>query len=86
MAALTPSFVRVSPSYVMPEWILQYQQASGAFELLAGGDPMVRLGEGDLYVYAKTLYLKTKVAMGQAAFNMLPSVSMEAAQISTPGL
>ena len=84
MAALTPSFVRVSPSYVMPEWILQYQQASGAFELLAGGDPMVRLSEGDLYAYAKTLYLKTKVAIGQAAYNMLPSVSMEAAQISTP--
>ena len=38
MAALTPSFVRVSPSYVMPEWILQYQQASGAFELPDGAD------------------------------------------------
>jgi hypothetical protein len=65
MAAITPSFTRVSPSYVMPEWILQYQQASGAFELLASGDPMIRLSEGDQYVYGKTLYLKTEIAVGQ---------------------
>lgn len=84
MAAITPSFVRVSPSYVMPEWILQYQQASGAFELLAGGDPMIRLSEGDQYVYGKTLYLKTEVAVGQVSYNQLPSVSMEAAQIRMP--
>ncbi len=84
MAALTPSFVRVSPSYVMPEFILQYMQASGAMELLAGGDPQVRLSEGDLYVYAKTLNLRTEVAVGQAAYNNLPSVSITAQQISTP--
>jgi hypothetical protein len=84
MAAITPSFTRVSPSYVMPEWILQYQQASGAFELLASGDPMIRLSEGDQYVYGKTLYLKTEIAVGQVAYNQLPSVSMEAAQIRMP--
>ncbi|MES2048861.1 MAG: DUF2184 domain-containing protein [Pseudomonadota bacterium] len=84
MAAITPSFTRVSPSYVMPEWILQYQQASGAFELLAGGDPLIRLSEGDQYVYGKTLFLKTEIAVGQVAYNQLPSVSMEAAQIRMP--
>ncbi len=84
MAALTPSYVRVHPSYVAPEYILQYQQASGAMELLSGGDPMVRLGEGDLYVYIKTLSLRTEVQIGQAASNLLPSVSMSVAMISTP--
>jgi hypothetical protein len=84
MAAITPSFVRVSPSYVMPDWILQYQQASGAMELLAGGDPMIRLSEGDQYAYIKTLQLRTEIAVGQSAFNSLPSVSLSAAQISTP--
>lgn len=84
MSALTPSFVRVSPSYVMPDWILQYQQASGAMELLAGGDPMIRLSEGDQYAYIKTLQLRTEIAIGQASYNSLPSVSLSAAQISTP--
>lgn len=84
MPAITPSFTRVSPSYVMPEWILQYQQASGAFELLASGDPMIRLSEGDQYVYGKTLKLQTQIAVGQVAYNQLPSVSMEAAQIRMP--
>lgn len=84
MAAITPSFVRVSPSYVMPDWVLQYQQASGAMELLAGGDPMIRLSEGDQYVYIKTLQLSTEIQIGQVASNQLPSVSMVAAQISTP--
>ena len=84
MAAITPSFVRVSPSYVMPDFILAYSQASGAFELLAGGDPMIRLSEGDKYAYIKKLDIRTEIALGQAAFNSLPSVSISASQISTP--
>jgi hypothetical protein len=79
-----PSFVQVNPSYVMPEMILQWAQASGAFELLAGGDPMVRLGEGDLYVYIKKLDVRTKVSAGQSAANLLPSCSIIATEISIP--
>lgn len=84
MANATPSFVMVNPSYVMPEILLQYQQASGAFDTLATGDPLVRLGEGDLAVYMKRLDVRTKVAAGQSAYNQLPSATVTANMISTP--
>jgi hypothetical protein len=84
MAAIGMSWMQAHPSLVLPETILNYQQASGAFEALASGDPMVRLGEGDLYVYMKKLDVRTKVAAGQAAYNMLPSCTIVPAMISTP--
>jgi hypothetical protein len=84
MANVTPAFVRVNPSYAMPEILLQYQQASGAFDTLATGDPMVRLGDGDLAVYIKRFDIRTKVAADQAAYNSLPSATITANEISTP--
>jgi hypothetical protein len=84
MANLTTSYVQVNPSYMMPEILLQYQQVSGAFEALAGGDPMVRLSDGDLYAYIKKFDIRTKVAAGQTAMNQLPSVSIAASMVSTP--
>lgn len=84
MSNITASFATVNPSFMMPEIIMNYQQASGAFELLAGRDVMPRLSDGDLYVYAKTLDLRTKVATGQVGYNSLPSVTMNAGLISTP--
>lgn len=83
MGTISASYVTVNPSYIMPEIILQYQQASGAFDLLAGGDPMARLSEGDLYAYIKKMDVRTKVAGGQAAYNSLPSVTVTASMIST---
>jgi len=68
----------------MPEVLLQYQQVSGAFDTLAGGDPMVRLSDGDLYAYIKRFDIRTKAAAGQSAMNQLPSVSITANMISTP--
>lgn len=79
-----PSFVQAHPNFMMPEIVLQYQQASGFTESLAGGEVQPRLGEGDLSVYAKTLQLRTQVAGGQTAYNKLPSVSLVAGQVATP--
>ena len=84
MANIFPAFVQAHPSFVLPELILQYSQASGFTEALAGGEVMPKLGTGDLLVYAKTLQLRTQVAAGQVAYNQLPSVTISAAQISTP--
>lgn len=84
MAFITPSWVQTHPSYVMPEVLLKYNQASGAFSTLAGGDPMARLGSEDLYAYIKTFDIRTKTAAGQSGYNSLPSVAMSAAMISTP--
>lgn len=84
MANIFPAYVTVNPSLMLPEILMQYTQVSGAFDLLAGGDPMVRLGEGDQYVYIKKLEVRTKVAAGQSAYNSLPSATVAASMISTP--
>lgn len=84
MANVAPAYVQVHPSYFMPEIILPYNQASGAFNLLPTGEPMQRLGEGDLAVYAKRLDVRTIAASGQAAYNLLPSISTTLSQIGTP--
>jgi hypothetical protein len=83
MAGVTPSYVQLHPSYVMPEIILQYQQASGAFETLQGGEPLTRLGTGDLVAYIKAFDIRTDTASGQSAYNQLPSVSIVPRMIST---
>jgi hypothetical protein len=83
MSAFAPSFVTVNPNYMMPEYIMQYSLASGAFDTLATGNPMPRLGEGDLYVYAKKMQVTTQVAAGQSTHNQLPSASVIPSMIST---
>ncbi len=84
MPNLSPAFVTINPSYMVPEAILPYSQASGFPDLLAGGEPLVRLSDGDLAVYVKRVDIRTKVAAGQAAYNQLPSVSTALSMISTP--
>jgi hypothetical protein len=84
MTNIAPAFVQVHPSYTMPELLLPYSQASGAFELLPTGEPLVRLSDGDLVAYIKRVDIRTKAAAGQSAYNQLPSVSIALGQISTP--
>lgn len=84
MAVLAPAFIQVHPSYVIPELLMPYTQASGAFELLPTGAPLVRLGEGDLYAYIKRIELRTSMEAGQSAPNQLPGVSFAFSQISAP--
>jgi hypothetical protein len=84
MANIVPAQIRVNPSYVVPELLLQYQQASGAFDTIATGDPLVRLGDGDLAVYIKRLDVRTQVQTGQFVANALPSCTVVYNEISTP--
>jgi hypothetical protein len=84
MANISPAFVQVHPSYMMPDTLMPYSQASGAFELLASGAPLIRLSDGDLYAYIKRVDLRTRMAAGQAAYNQLPGVSFTLSQISAP--
>ncbi len=84
MANITTSWVQQHPSYVEPEILLQYNQASGFTETLAGGDPRVRLGVEDLQVYIKRFDIRTRTQGGQSASNQLPSVSIAASLMSTP--
>jgi hypothetical protein len=84
MANISPAFVQVHPSYMMPDTLMPYSQASGAFELLASGGPLIRLADGDLYAYIKRVDLRTRMAAGQSAYNQLPGVSFALQQISAP--
>jgi len=84
MSGFAPSYVTVNPHHMMPELIMQYSLASGAFSTLATENPMVRLGEGDLYVYAKKIQLTTQVSANQSTANSLPSASIIPSMISTP--
>jgi hypothetical protein len=68
----------------MPETLMPYAQASGAFDLLADSGPLVRLGDGDLYAYIKRMEIRTRMAAGQATYNQLPGVSFALSQISAP--
>ena len=83
MSAFAPSFVTVNPNFMMPELIMQYSLASGAFTTLATENPMPRLGESDLYVYAKKVQLTTRVSANQSTSNQLPSASVVPSMIST---
>lgn len=84
MSNIAPAFITVNPSYTMPEILLPYSQASGAFDLLPTGEPLVRLSDGDLVAYIKRADVRTKMAAGQSAYNSLPSCTVVMSQISTP--
>jgi hypothetical protein len=83
MGNIAPAYVTINPSYTMPELLLPYSQASGAFNVLPNGDVMQRLSEGDLYAYINRIDLRTKMAAGQSAYNELPSVTPVLSQIRT---
>lgn len=84
MGTISPSWTQVHPSFIEPDILLQYNQASGAFNLLAGGDPRKKIGSEDLYVYVKRFDIRTRVAAGQSAYNSLPSVAVTMNMISVP--
>src|ERR1035438_2563487 len=81
---VAPSYELVHPSYMMPEIIMPINQASGAFSLLAGGDPDVRIGAEDLVVYARVMDMRSKETVSQSAGNQLQSISITNKLISTP--
>lgn len=84
MPLIAPAYTTVNPSMMLPEIILPYSQASGAFDLLPNEEPRVILGEGDMAIYIRRLDLRTRMSTGQSAANQLPSVDIVVSQISTP--
>jgi hypothetical protein len=84
MPLIAPAYETINPSMMLPDILLPYSQASGAFDLLPNEEPRVILGEGDLAIYIRRLDLRTKMAVAQSAANQLPSVDVIVSQISTP--
>ncbi len=78
------AFVTLNPSFMEPEILLQYSQASGFSDLLADGQLRVRLSEDDLLVYMKQANVRTRIAAGTASFNELPGVDIQLTMISAP--
>lgn len=78
------AYVTLNPSFIEPEFLLQYSQASGFIDLLADNQMRVRLAEDDLVAYMKQLNLRTKMAASQAGSQELPSVDIQATMLSAP--
>lgn len=76
MSAFAPAITTVSPSMMMPEIIMQYSMASGAFDILPGSAPQVKIGSSDLVVYQKYLRATTQTHVGQSLPSQLPSASI----------
>jgi len=84
MSLIAPAYQLVNPHMMIPEIIMPYSQASGAFETLPNGEPRVMLGEDDLAVVIRRLDLRTKSSASQAAGNLLPGPDIAASMIATP--
>ena len=84
MGLQASAYITTSPSFIEPDFLLQYSQASGFIDTLADGQLRTRLGEDDLLVYMKQLNLRTRQVAGQSSTNELPGVDIAASMISTP--
>jgi len=84
MSIQAHAYMTLNPSFMEPEILMQYSQASGYLDLLADGQIRVRLAEDDLVVYMKQLNLRTKMAAGTASSNELPGVDIQATMFSAP--
>lgn len=84
MPVLATSWAITHPSFIEPELILSYNQASGAFNTLYGSNPRVKLGSEDKYVYIRALTVRTKVQSNQAAGNSIPSATIVPDYINVP--
>ena len=78
------AYVTLNPSFIEPDILMQYSQASGFIDAFADGQLRVRLAEDDLIVYMKQMNLRTKTASGTSAANELPGVDIKTNMISAP--
>lgn len=76
MSNFAPAMTTISPSMMLPEIIMQYSMASGAFSLLPEEKPTVKINPSDLVVYQKYLRLTTQTQVGQSLPGLLPSSSI----------
>ncbi|EOC9629719.1 hypothetical protein [Enterobacter ludwigii] len=76
MSGFAPAITRVDPSMVMPEIVMQYSMASGAFDILPGGAPAVKIGSSDLSVYQKYMRMTSQAFVGQSLPGQLVSSSV----------
>ncbi|WP_321867927.1 major capsid family protein [Burkholderia cenocepacia] len=78
------AFVKASPSFTEPELIVSYTQQSGAFAMLAGGAPEVKIGHYDQYVYQHMLEVRSVAAVNQGSPNVMPNATFRTSYGSVP--
>jgi hypothetical protein len=83
MANMFNAVTKVDPSFTEPDMIVTTAQASGYLDIFADRKPRVKLGEGDLFVYLNRIDIRTQVAAGQSAYNLLPSATITADYLQT---
>lgn len=83
MTLQAPAYATVSPHFMEPELYMQQVQASGFTDTLADKQLRIRLANDDLYVYARQVNLRTKMAAGAASFNELPGVDISFGLMNT---
>lgn len=84
MALIAPPTAKITPSYTEPGLLLTLMQPSGVMSLFSTSALLPRLKEGDLYVYAKVLDVRTQAAVSQSSSNDLPSADLQPRLIGTP--
>jgi hypothetical protein len=78
------AYTTLNPSFIEPEFLLQYSQASGFIDLLADSKMRVRMASDDLLVYMKQMNVRTRLAAAQFSGNELPGVDIATNMISVP--
>jgi len=76
MSNVSFGIVRVDPSFMQPQILMQYTQKTGAWDLLPERKPDVRLGTTDLVAYQRSLRVSTQTQVGQSMSARLPSTSI----------
>lgn len=84
MSLQSHAYVTLNPSFMEPDILMQFSQASGFVDTLEGGKFRTRLGEDVLVVYMKQMNLRTKMAAAIATANEYPGVDIQATMISAP--
>ena len=84
MAVSLASKVLIHPHFMEPEFLVQYNQHSGAFNTLPGGAPDVKLSPVDQVVYMKKLEFRGTAKASQVPGMQLPGVSLIGSLIQTP--
>lgn len=76
MSTFAPAYKILNPSMMLPDIAMQYSMVTGAFELLPGNKPEVKIGSNDLLVYQKTLRMTHQNTLSQSLPNQLASSSV----------
>lgn len=84
MSNIFPAVRKITPSYTIPETVIQYNQHSGYQNILASQAPMIRLNPEDRAVYAKFLDIRGRVTTAQSASNMIGTPKLMPTLKQTP--